>query len=366
MEAESCIRGILAQTVTSVILAEPRKLQKNIAPTSGALPNDDPPLEILTLLKVATDEWNRRTGASLLRGLQLFRRVVDVDPECVDGHLGVAACVTMGCHIGFAVLPKTELSNARRAADKALSLSKKNHHKAAALCQKAQIRMMYDWDFEEAERLLNEALLLDDTCAPVYHFLSHLYLITNRWHAVMDAITAARRIAPSSPMLHSTAGLLLHFMRHRSEATEVGEAVVSLHPEFGRGHIMLGFAYEADGQYDRAVAAFRTGLDMETHVTPLAALGHAYAAAGMRRKASAVLNELSALSRTQFVSQYFFALVHAGLGDGDEALNCLGHAFREGCDWLLHAGVEPRWDNLRHTERFQRLLMKLRLPDLAV
>lgn len=128
---------------------------------------------------------------------------------------------------------------------------------------------------------------------------------------------------------------------------------------------MLGFAYEADGQYDRAVAAFRAGFDMETHATPLAALGHAYASARMRRKAHAVLNELRALSRTQFVSQYFFALVHAGLGDVDEALNCLERAHREGCDWLLHAGVEPRWDNLRRTGRFQKLLTKLSLPDLA-
>jgi hypothetical protein len=40
MEAESCTRGILAQTVTSVVLAEPRKLQNNIAPTLAVPPRE--------------------------------------------------------------------------------------------------------------------------------------------------------------------------------------------------------------------------------------------------------------------------------------------------------------------------------------
>lgn len=322
------------------------------------------PLELLTLIKVGTDEWNRRTGASLLRGLDLFRRGAALDPACVDAQLGIASCVTMGCHVGFAVLERQALAEARRAINSALAIAKNNRHRAAALCQKAQVRMMYDWDFNNAERLLQEALELDDGHAPAYHFLAHLYLITNRWHAVMDAITAARRINPAAPMLHSTAGLLLHFMRRQDEAMEVCKAAVALHPEFGRGHIMLGFAYEAAGELDCAIASYSTGLDMEYHATPLAALGHAHAVAGKRAKARSILKELGALSKVHFVSQYFFALVYTGLGDTDAALASLEAAYREGCDWLVHAGVEPRWDTLRHTRRFRKLLTSLRLPDL--
>jgi len=333
-------------------------------PPSGYLTEETLPLQIVTLLRVANDEWNRRTGACVVRALTLFQRVVELEPRCVEGHVGIAACVTIGCHVGFAVLPMSALGQAREAAERALSLAKDPCQKAAALCQIAQIRMMYDWEFDEAGRLLLEALSLDGTQAPTHHFLAHLYLVTHRWHAVMEAITAARRILPSSPMFHSTAGLLLHFMRRHSEAISLCEEAMSLHPAFARGYVMLGFACEADGQMDRAITAFETAWELEEQATVLAALGHAYGVAGDFAKARATLQHLARIARTGFVSRYFFALVHAGLGNKDAALCDLESAFEERCDWLIHAGVEPRWDTLRNSDRFQRLMKRLGLPDL--
>lgn len=110
---------------------------------------------------------------------------------------------------------------------------------------------------------------------------------------------------------------------------------------------MLGLPYEADGQYDRAIAAFETALEIEEHATAIAALGHAYAAAGKRGKARMALAKLRKLCKAQVVSPYFDALIHAGLGETDQALACLRRAREERCDWLIHTGVEPRWDNLR-------------------
>ena len=205
--------------------------------------------------------------------------------------------------------------------------------------------------------------MLDETYPPLHQFFAHLYLITNRWAEVMDAISAARRLAPSSPMLHSTAGLMLHFMRRPKDAIEICASAVSLHPEFSRGHAILGIAYEADGRYDAAIKAFETAIEVEEHATPIAALAHTYARAGNRAGARQALAHLRRLAKTQAVSQYFHALIHAGLGDTDEALRCLEQAYAERCDWLIHAGVDPRWDNLRRTARFRRLIRKIGLPD---
>jgi DNA-binding winged helix-turn-helix (wHTH) protein/Flp pilus assembly protein TadD len=335
-------------------------------PPSGVLQASDPPLEIVTLLKVATDEWNRRTSVSLLRALKLFRRVVEIDPDCVPGHIGVATCITLGCHIGFAVVAMTELAEARTAVETALTLARDDPSRAAAMSQMAQIRIMYDWRFEEAERLMEEARRLDDGYPVLHQFFAHLYLVTNRWSKVMDAINIARRLAPSSPMFHSTAGLMLHFMRRHEEAIQVGEAAVALHPEFSRGYGMLGMAYEGGGRHDLAVKSFEVAAQIEEHPTALAALGHVCAVTGKRAEARRSLAQLRRMSKTQTVSPYFYALVHAGIGDIDEALQCLEEAYVERCDWLIHAGVEPRWNNIRHAERFRRLLTNVGLPDLVV
>lgn len=197
-------------------------------PPSAVVGHSNLPLEIRTLLKVATEEWNRRTGASLLRGLKLFRQAVELDPNCVEGLLGVAACITMGCHVGFAVVPREELQEARNASDKALSLATGNRQTATTLCQIAQLRIMYDWNFDEAERLLKKAMSLDDTLASAYQFFSHLYLITDRWDRATDAIMKARNLAEGSPMLQSTAGLLLYFMRRHKESIAIGETAIGV------------------------------------------------------------------------------------------------------------------------------------------
>ena len=300
---------------------------------------------------------------SLLRALKLFQRVVELDPTCARGHLGVATCLIMGCHVGFAVVPMTELPAAMRAAKTALSLAKETKAKAAAICHAAQIRLMYDWDFKGAERLLDKARNIDQSYAPVHQFLAHLYLVTNRWSQVMGAIDKARKLSPSSPMFHGTAGLMLHFMRRHDEAIAICESTVSLHPEFSRGYGMLGLAYEAAGRHDLAIKSFEVATEIEEHATPIAALGHVCAVAGKRARARQALAELRRMAKIQTVSQYFFGLIHAGLGDIDEALQCLETACAERCDWLVHAGVDPRWDSLRHLDRFRRLISKVGLPE---
>ena len=145
---------------------------------------------------------------------------------------------------------------------------------------------MYDWDFKAAEDLLSEALVIDAACAPAHQFFAHLYLITNRWSEVMGAISAARTLFPSSPMFHSSAGLMLHFMRRHTEAIQVCASAVSLHPEFSRGHAMLGLAYEATGRYDLAVKSFEVAAGVEEHATNIAALGHLWAVTGRRAESA--------------------------------------------------------------------------------
>jgi hypothetical protein len=55
----------------------------------------------------------------------------------------------------------------------------------------------------------------------------------------------------------------------------------------------------------------------------------------MTRKAHAVLQEMEALSKQRFVTSYGVALVHAGLGQIDEAFHWLDRAFDERSHWLV-------------------------------
>ena len=97
--------------------------------------------------------------------------------------------------------------------------------------------------------------------------------------------------------------------------------------------------------------------------THIAALAHAYALSGQQNAAEDLLTELIDLSKQRHVPSYEFAVIYAGLDRQDEALHWLEQAFeRRDSSWLVDVALDPRFERLRGTQRFQELKRKLGLP----
>jgi tetratricopeptide (TPR) repeat protein len=94
----------------------------------------------------------------------------------------------------------------------------------------------------------------------------------------------------------------------------------------------------------------------------VALLGHAYAAAGRRSDAQAILDELSALSAKRYVPAYSIAAIHVALGDNESAFAWLERAFEQRDSWMDYLGLDPRLDGLRADARFGDLLRRMHLP----
>jgi hypothetical protein len=71
---------------------------------------------------------------------------------------------------------------------------------------------------------------------------------------------------------------------------------------------------------------------------------------------------MEGLSKTRFVTAYGVGLVHAGLGDKDEAFRWLEKAFEERSHWLVWLRLDPRWDNLRGDPRFAEMVGRMKYP----
>jgi tetratricopeptide (TPR) repeat protein len=91
-------------------------------------------------------------------------------------------------------------------------------------------------------------------------------------------------------------------------------------------------------------------------------MGWAYARSGQRDKALNILEELNQLASQRFVSPYCQALVYLGLREDDKALDWLEKAYEEGSIWLDWLKVDPLYDPLRSTPRFQVLYKKMNFP----
>ncbi|HEY3055022.1 MAG TPA: hypothetical protein VGK31_03710 [Thermoanaerobaculia bacterium] len=68
-----------------------------------------------------------------------------------------------------------------------------------------------------------------------------------------------------------------------------------------------------------------------------------------------ILDEINARSRDRYVSAFFPAAIHAGLGRKAEALDGLERASRERAYWLISIQVNPWFDELRQEPRFVEL-----------
>jgi tetratricopeptide (TPR) repeat protein len=96
-----------------------------------------------------------------------------------------------------------------------------------------------------------------------------------------------------------------------------------------------------------------------TSLNRKSSLGHIYAVAGRTTQARSVLSALRAAEARSYVPSYWFALVHAGLGERDQALRYLERAYEERSTVLAYLLIDPRLASLRSESRFVALARRM-------
>jgi TolB-like protein len=105
---------------------------------------------------------------------------------------------------------------------------------------------------------------------------------------------------------------------------------------------------------------------MEPMALTLASLGHAYALAGQRAEAQAILAALLQRRQKGYVSAFDLAVLYTGLGEKQQALDWLEKAYQERSAFLIYMTWEPRLDPLRNEPRFQDIIRKVGFPAAAL
>ena len=174
----------------------------------------------------------------------------------------------------------------------------------------------------------------------------------------------AQRLSPLSLAINTDIGFHHYYSGRYPEAAAQLQSVLRMKSDFLLAHLWLARTYLAMGRFDEALAetAHAQGKSREWPVL-VTARGFAYGIAGKRDKARAVLEEMDALAKIRFVTAYGMALIHAGLGQKEEAFQWLGKAFDERSHWLVWLRLDPRWDNIRGDPRFAEMVARMRYPS---
>ena len=157
-------------------------------------------------------------------------------------------------------------------------------------------------------------------------------------------------------------GFFFYFARQYDEAIRRDLKLLEATPNFSLAHLTLGLAYEQKKDFSRAIPELKRAIELSGDRIFPAYLAHAYAVSGKTREARRILEELKQPSGKSYVYAWAIALVYAGLGEKDRAMEWLEKAYRNHDHDLAFSQVWPHFDPLRSDPRFQDLLHRMNLP----
>jgi TolB-like protein len=302
---------------------------------------------------------NRRSEDGLRQSVECFEQALAIDDRFAPAHAGLADACCLLADYGIKA-PREVIPLARQSALRALELDPRS---AEAHASYALIRSLCDWEWEEAEALYRRSIELNPGYSAARHWLSvDLLAVFKRFDEAQDEIEAARQLDPLSLIIQEGKPYLLMLERRYEDAIEAYRRVGELDPAFPKAYMGMGRACAQLGRFDDAIALFHQGRALAGPIPSiLGALGQTYGVSGDRAGARRTLEELHALAATRYVPSNSFALVHAGLGECDDALAWLERGAEAHELPMANIAAHPAYDSLREDPRFAALLVRLRL-----
>ncbi len=297
--------------------------------------------------------WNKMSAAGLGKSVEYFESALRKDPLFAPAHTGLADSF---CMLGFfdLVPPVDAMPKAKESVLKALQL---DPELAEAYASLANVLKVQDHDWAGAERHYRHALQLNPNYVHAYRGYAALLAATGRVEESMAQIASAHELDPLSVVVNMEMAWNFFIARQYDKAVDQALRVTHLEPEFPSAQYILGLACEQQGRFGEARAALERSLaGSHGHASGLAGLGHLFGITGERAEACRMLDEVDRAASRGYVAPFWYAVIHAGIGDADAAIEHLKRSLAQ-CDvWLVWLNTDPRLDGLRADARFQQLL----------
>jgi eukaryotic-like serine/threonine-protein kinase len=300
---------------------------------------------------------NKRTPDWIRKGIDHFQEAIDHDPNYALAYAGLADSYAFLASSSGGQPPREIFPRAKAAALKALEL---DDTLGEAHCSLGFFHLLYDWDYAAAEREFKRAIELSPNYANAYDGYGFYLKATGQHEAALNSCQRALELDPLSLFVQLSMGWAYYFARRFDEALAQSRKVIEMDPNLGFAHWHTGMNYIQKRMYDESIGSFRKAIRLTGAIpTFLSYLGYSYARKGKHREARQMLAQLESLSEQQFVSSYFIAMVHLGLGDLDKTFEWLEKAYEERSGFLAFIRVEPMLDELRADARFGSLMERV-------
>jgi TolB-like protein/Tfp pilus assembly protein PilF len=295
------------------------------------------------------------------KALGYYQQAIDKDPNYARAYAGLADLYGSMAFSGN--MPTAEAHDkARAAVDKATAL---DDFDATVQLSRAVFSWSFEWDWSQAEQSCRRAIELNPNTG-AYFFCGQCSRALGRFEEAILRMKKSEEISPLS--VDWSRGLAAsYYWAHRyDEAIAQARKTLALAPKDAQTHDLLADVYGHKGLQKEAIAELQQWLALGGDPEGAEAFGHDFESLGyeraLRQLNLGILGGLNAQAQTEWVSPVRFAIMHAKLGDADEAFVWLNKAFDERAPWLTNLKTDPAFDPLRSDPRFAALVKKIGLP----
>jgi len=301
----------------------------------------------------------KRDSTSLRKAQDYFERAIADDPSYALAYAGLSDAYSHRAVFGY-VPPHDIHAKAKQAVLRALALDSTLVEAHTSL---GFIELFLEWDWAAAGREFDRALALDARYPPAHLFRAWYFLATDRMTDAVGEVQTAVRLDPFSLVNNARLASMLYYARRYNEALAQSRRLLEMDSMFFQVRVELARAYLQLGQCDEALAAMKHAPEQASGAAYFGGVwGWINARCGHPAQALAELNRFRAEAREgRYVSHYSLAIIHAALGDSEQAFAQLDSAYAEGTWAMFTLRVEPAFDALRADPRFARLLKKVGL-----
>jgi len=301
--------------------------------------------------------WNKRTGDSIRKGIEFFRRAIEVDPAYAGAYVGIAHSYNV---LGFHAIdkPLETFPKGKAAAKRALEI---DPTLAEARGPLSYALFYYDWNWPEAEREVLRCLREAPADSSAFNYYASYLTALGRHDEAIANWRRAQEIDPIAPVNRGGTGWSLYFARRYEDAISEAEKALEMDPSFPISLGVIGLAASRLSRHERAIEATRKAIEPSSSTRYRADLAFVCAKAGRMEEARAALAEVQKLSATRYVSPYYLATAHAALGEVDLAFSRLEEAFAERSHAMTFLTTDPNLDDLRSDPRLADLIRRVGL-----
>ena len=305
--------------------------------------------------------WNKRSHEGLTLSIKYFNDAIECDPGYALAYAGLADAYVVLGHQHLMVTSDAYLG-AKAAATKALKI---DNTLAEAYTTLGFIKGAYEFDWSESEKAFKRALRLNPGYATAHQWYSVILRAMGKTEEALAQALEAFHLDPLSTSINLNVAAALYCARRFEEAIDKYKRIAAVDAGFFWMRYGLALVYRIIGRNDDAIRELEEVLtvttDPGTEAVVTADLAYSYGLSGEVAKAQLMIERVTELGQTNYISPCDVAVSHLGLRDKDKVFWWLEKAYAERDKGLMWLKIDPIYDDVRSDPRFADLLRRINL-----